>query len=675
MNNTTSTVSVEAALAHGMRMLEIDPLMASEQARQILRAAPGDPAARLLLGMSYNVLEEFPRALEVLLPLSLEQSAAPRVWMELGVAHAESGQQLEAIAAIEQSARLQPTLPRVWLNLAAVLDAAGSRARAAGAYLMHARTGMHDPQLLAAGEALSGGRLPEAETMLRDRLRAFPTDVAALRMLAELAARVGRNEQAIALLQRCLELAPGFAMARHHYALMLDRGNRHKDALVELEDLLADDPDNASLQNLKAVVLGKLGDYGDAIRLYESILRDRPKDARVWMSLGHALKTEGQTERAITAYRRALEIDPGFGSAWWSLANLKTVRFDPRDVVAMQAQLERSDLTDDQRLQVDFALGKALEDAGDFAGSFSHYAAGNTLRRKQLPYDAAQGTQRRRRAQSVYTPGFFMERAGSGDPDPAPVFIVGMPRSGSTLVEQILSSHPQVEATMELPDVIAIVRDLRARSPRPENTSYHDIVEEMDPAEFRALGRRYLETSQVQRKLGQPFFIDKMPNNFAHVGLIQLILPNAKIIDARRHPMACCFSNFKQHFARGQAFSYDLADMGRYYADYVSLMAHFDAVMPGRVHRVIYEDMVADTETQVRALLDYCGLAFDARCLRFFENDRPVRTASSEQVRQPIYRDGVDQWKHFEPWLEPLERALGPVLQHYPAPPPGVPKP
>ena len=674
MNNSTPTVSVEAALAHGMRMLEHDPLMASEQARQILHAAPGEPVARLLLGMAHNALGEPARALEVLQPLSLEQPSAPRVWMELGVAHAESHDHPKAIAAIERAARLQPTLPRVWLNLAALLDASGDRARAATAYLMHARTGMHDPQLLAAGEALSGGRLPEAEGMLRDRLRGFPTDVAALRMMAELAARVGRNEQAIALLQRCLELAPGFAMARHHYALMLDRGNRHEEALVELEDLLAADPDNASLQNLKAVVLGKLGDYGDAIRLYEAILRDRPKDARVWMSLGHALKTEGQADRAIAAYRRALEIDPGFGSAWWSLANLKTVRFDARDIAAMQAQLQRADLADEQRLQVDFALGKALEDAGDYAASFAHYAQGNALRRSQLPYDAAQGTQRRRRAQSVYTAGFFMERAGSGDPDPAPVFIVGMPRAGSTLVEQILSSHPEVEATMELPDVIAIVRDLRARSPRPESTSYHDIVEEMDPSEFRALGRRYLETSRVQRKLGRPFFIDKMPNNFAHVGLIQLILPNAKIIDARRHPMACCFSNFKQHFARGQAFSYDLEDMGRYYADYVALMAHFDAVMPGRVHRVIYEDMVDDTETQVRALLDYCGLAFDERCLRFFENDRPVRTASSEQVRQPIYRDGVDQWKHFEPWLEPLERALGPVLQHYPAPPPGVSK-
>ena len=672
MSANAATVSVEAALAHGMRMLERDPSTALEQARQILQTSPGNPVARLLLGMAHDALGDPGQAIAVLQPLSLEQASAPRVWMALAAAHASRRQHAEAIAAYRRAAALQPASPQVWLSLGGLLDAAGDRAAAAQAYLAHARNGMHDPQLMAAGKALASGRLPEAEDALRNRLRECPTDVAALRMLAELAARIGRNEQAIELLERSLQLAPGFVAARHHYALMLDRGNRHQDALVELEDLLADDPDNLALRNLKAVVLGKLGDYGDAIHLYESILRDRPKDARVWMSLGHALKTEGQAERAVSAYRRALDIDPGSGSAWWSLANLKTVRFDARDIAAMQAQLPRSALADDQRLQLEFALGKALEDAGDYAASFTHYVQGNALRRTQLPHDAGQNSQRSKRAQSVYTPAFFAERDGSGDPDPAPVFIVGMPRAGSTLVEQILSSHPQVEATMELPDLIAIVRELRAQSPRPEHTSYHDIVEAMDPAAFRELGERYLQTSRIQRKLGRPLFIDKMPNNFAHVGLIRLILPNAKIIDARRHPMACCFSNFKQHFARGQAFSYDLDDMGRYYADYVALMAHFDAVMPGHIHRVIYEDMVADTDTQVRALLDYCGLEFNERCLRFFENDRPVRTASSEQVRQPIYRDGVDQWRHFEPWLAPLERALGPVLQHYPAVPPGV---
>jgi tetratricopeptide (TPR) repeat protein len=522
---------------------------------------------------------------------------------------------------------------------------------------------------MTAGDALSSGRLPDAERLLRERLRVVPNDVAAIRMLAELGARVGRNEQALVLLERCLALAPGFAMARHNYALVLDRCNRHEEALVEVDALLAADADNAGLQNLKAVVLGKLGNYGSAIRMYEGILGKRPKDPRVWMSLGHALKTEGGTDRAIVAYRRAIEIDPAFGSAWWSLANLKTVRFDAADIAAMQAQLQGGDLDDEQRLHFEFALGKALEDAGEYADSFAHYASGNALRRTQLPYDADQNSQRRRRAQAVYTREFLADRAGAGHDDPAPVFILGMPRAGSTLLEQILSSHPQVEATMELPDIIAITRDLRARSKQPETTSYHDIVAGMGPAEFKALGERYMATTRVQRKQGTPLFIDKMPNNFAHVGLIHLILPNARIIDARRHPLACGFSNFKQHFARGQAFSYDLTDMGRYYADYVALMAHFDEVLPGRVHRVIYEDMVADTETQVRALLAYCGLEFDERCLRFFENERAVRTASSEQVRQPIYRDGVDQWRNYESWLFPLKLALGPVLDRYPAVP------
>lgn len=670
MSNSKPTASVDAALAHAMRLYGSDPLLAAEQARQILVAAPGDAAARLILGMSHNALGEHARALDLVQGLAAEQPEAPRVQLELGVALAALGRRDDAIAAMERAVQLQPNLPTAWLRLADLLDATGHRGRAAQAYLLHARTAVHDPQLMVAGEALSANRLPDAERLLRERLRARPNDITAMRMLAELGARVGRNEQALILLERCLALAPGFAMARHNYALVLDRCNRHEDALVEVESLLAADADNASLQNLKAVVLGKLGHYGSAIRLYQAILDKRPKEPRLWMSLGHALKTEGSVEHAIIAYRRAIELAPGFGGAWWSLANLKTVRFDAGDIAAMQAQLQGGDLDDEQRLHFEFALGKALEDAGEYAGSFAHYAAGNALRRTQLPYNAEQNTQRRRRAQAVYTRAFLAERAGAGHDDPAPVFILGMPRAGSTLLEQILSSHPQVEATMELPDIIAITRDLRARSAQPETTSYHDLVAGMDPSEFKALGERYIARTRVQRKQGRPLFIDKMPNNFAHVGLIHLILPNAKIIDARRHPLACGFSNFKQHFARGQAFSYDLADMGRYYADYVALMAHFDEVLPGRIHRVIYEDMVADTETQVRALLDYCGLEFDARCLRFFENDRAVRTASSEQVRQPIYRDGLDQWRNFEPWLDPLKAALGPVLDHYPQAPP-----
>jgi tetratricopeptide (TPR) repeat protein len=668
MSDTEPHASVQSALTHAMNLLARDPALAEEQARQILLAVPGMPPARLILGMAYNAQGQFAQAVAELQPLAIEQPGAPTVQMEAGLALAGVGRRAEAVDALQKAAALQPGLPGVWLRMAGLLRAANDP-RAAHAFLMHARNSKHDPQLLAAGEALSGGRLPEAESMLRDRLRVLPDDVSALRMLAELAGRVGRNEQALALLERCLELAPGFRAARHNYALLLDRSGRHEDALVEIESLLESEPEDSHLLNLKAVVFGKLGHYRDAITLYESILASRPKDPRVWMSLGHALKTEGKTDRAIIAYRRALEINPGFGGAWWSLANLKTVRFDAGDIAAMQAQLRRIDLDDDQRLHVRFALGKALEDIGEYEASFACYVEGNAIRRRQLPYSAGHNTQRRRHAQAAYTREFFTRHKGSGCDDPAPIFVLGMPRAGSTLVEQILSSHPQVEATMELPDIVGIVRDLRAQVPDPETTSYHDLLATLEPATFLAMGERYLQSTRVQRKLGRPFFIDKMPNNFAHVGLIHLILPNAKIVDVRRHPLACCFSNFKQHFARGQAFSYDLADMGQYYRDYVGLMAHFDQVLPRRIHRVIYEDLVVDTESRVRALLAHCGLEFDERCLRFFENDRPVRTASSEQVRRPIYREGVDQWRHYESWLYPLKLALGPVLDSYPAVP------
>jgi hypothetical protein len=335
----------------------------------------------------------------------------------------------------------------------------------------------------------------------------------------------------------------------------------------------------------------------------------------------------------------------------------------------MQAQLRRNDLSEEDRFHFHFSLGKAFEDARDYATSFEHYDRGNRLRREMVQYEADETSQHVRRSKQLLTPEFFAAREGWGSSAPDPIFIVGLPRAGSTLLEQILSSHPSVEGTMELPDIIEMARSLGGGRARGEASKYPDVLAELAIDQLRALGDQYIANTRIQRKTDAPFFIDKMPNNFAHIGLLQLILPRAKIIDARRHPLGCCFSGFKQHFARGQHFTYGLDDIGRYYRDYVELMAHFDAVLPGRVHRVIYETLVDDTEQEVRRLLDYCGLPFDARCLRFYENDRAVRTASSEQVRRPIYRDGVDHWQHYEPWLEPLKRALGPVLESYPAVP------
>jgi len=660
--------SIDAALAHASRLLAVDPTLAAEQASEVLRVVEGHPVALLLLGASHNARGDAGRAVEILAPLAASQPRSAAVHLELALALGRAGRTEEAVASLRQALALKPELPRAWQALGDHLSAMGDGEGADAAYAAHVRHSVRDPRLMAAASALADNRIPDAEALLRAHLRQHPTDVAALRMLAEVAARLGRQEDAEALLERCLELAPNFHAARQNYAMVLHRGNKPAEALVEIEKLLAVDALNPGYRNLKAVVLCRTGDYTPAIAIYEQLLAEYPRQSRVWLSLGHALKTAGFTERAIAAYRKAIAIEPGFGDAWWSLANLKTVRFDEADIAAMRAQLQRGDLGAEHRLHLDFALGKALEDAGEYEASFAHYAAGNAQRLRLVPYRAGDTTARLRRSQQVYTREFFEGRAGYGSGAPDPIFIVGLPRAGSTLIEQILSSHSMVEGTMELPEVISIVRMLRQQG-EGGDTPYHETLATLGAGEVRALGEQYLERTRIHRRSGVPFFIDKMPNNFAHIGFIQLALPNAKIIDARRHPLACGFSAFKQQFARGQNFSYSLEDIGRYYRDYVELMAHFDAVLPRRIHRVFYEDMVSDTEAQVRALLDYCGLPFEEACLRFFENDRPVRTASSEQVRRPIYREGVEHWKHYEPWLGPLKAALGPVLDAYPAVP------
>ncbi|MFS0735616.1 sulfotransferase [Sphingomonas sp. 1P06PA] len=543
----------------------------------------------------------------------------------------------------------------------------GDGPRGARAHLAAVAASVNEPDLLAAADALNAERLAEAERALKDRLKRHPTDIAAIRMLAELATRLGRYGDAEKLLLRALELAPGFLPARHNLAVILYRQTRSAEALDEVTRLLAADPRHPAYRNLKAAILVRIGDYDEAVEIYRAVLADFPAQPKVWMSLAHALKTVGDTAGSIAAYRHSIDQQPTLGESWWSLANLKTFRFDDAEVAAMARMLAGA-LEDEDRFHFHFALGKALEDRGDHAGAFGHYDAGNRLRRAAIDYDAQDLTDQRVRANALFTPAFFAARPG-GDAAPDPIFIVGMPRSGSTLVEQILSSHPLVEGTMELPDLPTIARRLAGRKRRTEGSAYPEILADLTAEERAALGREYLDLTRIQRKTDRPYFIDKLPNNFAHAGLIQLILPNATIIDTRRHPLGCCFSCFKQHFARGQAFSYDLTELGRYYADYVGLMDVIDRALPGRVHRVFYERMVADTEGEVRRLLDHAGLPFDAACLAFHETQRAIRTPSAEQVRQPIFTDGLDQWRAFDPWLAPLKDALGPVLDAYPAAP------
>jgi tetratricopeptide (TPR) repeat protein len=639
MNTTAQTENaagtLEVALANAVRLLDSDARAAQEQAAEILKVIPDQPNALAIAGLALGRL----------------------------------GKGEEAITTLKRAVHFRPALPDAWRALGDHYTALEMKEAADAAYAESIRHSTRDPQLMFAATALCENRIPEAEAVLREHLKRHPTDVAAIRMLAEVAARIGRYADAENLLTRCLELAPGFAAARHNFAMVLHRQNKSESALAEVGRLLEQEPRNPGYRNLKAAILGRIGEYAASIEQYQSVLAEYPNQARVWMSMGHALKTAGRNAESIDAYRQCIALAPHLGEAYWSLANLKTFRFTPEQTQAMRAQLARTDLPPDDRFHFEFSLGKALEDAAEFPESFAHYAAGNQLRRTMIRYDADENAAHVQRSKKLFTREFFAERAGWGSEAPDPIFVVGLPRSGSTLIEQILASHSRVEGTMELPDIAMLARAVGNRTSREPGAAYPRSLTKFGADEIRALGERYISQTRIQRKSGTPFFIDKMPNNFAHTGFIHLMLPKAKIIDARRHPLGCCFSGFKQHFARGQNFTYDLAEIGRYYRDYVELMAHFDETLPGRVHRVFYENMIEDTEGEVRRLLAYCGLPYEEAVLRFHENQRAVRTASSEQVRQPIFREGVDHWKHFEPFLLPLKEALGPVLTRYPETP------
>ena len=667
MASSGTQADAATALTHAARLLSTDPRLAADQAREILGALPHHPQATLILGTALRLSGDIGAAAATLEPLAAAHPAAAGVQLELGLIRAAAGDPERAIAALRSATRLKPDLAPAWRALGDELMASGDAAGADAAYAQLIRASTTDARLMEAATALCEDRLAVAERSLRDHLKRAPTDVAAIRMLAEVAARIGRVSDAETLLTRALELAPSFEAARHNLATLHYRENRHAEALAELETLLAADPANPGYRNLQAAAFARIGEYGRAIEVYDKVLAAHPNQPKVWMSYGHALKTVARTPESIDAYRRATELAPHFGEAWWSLANLKTFRFSDADLATMRGQLERSDIGEDDRFHLHFALGKALEDEGAYGDSFAHYRDGNALRRAGIDYDADENAAHVARSKALFTRAFLDERAGMGCADPDPIFIVGLPRAGSTLIEQILASHSMVEGTHELPDVIAIARSLGERGAEDESRRYPATLADLDAAELQALGRRYLDGTRIQRKTGRPIFIDKMPNNFAHAGLIRLILPNARIIDARRHPLGCCFSAYKQHFARGQNFTYDLTELGRYYADYVELMAHFDAVAPGAVHRIIYEELVADPETHIRALLDHVGLPFEDACLRWWETDRAVRTPSSEQVRQPIFTDAADHWRHYEPWLDPLKTALGPALDCYPA--------
>jgi tetratricopeptide (TPR) repeat protein len=659
--------SIGEALAHAERLSATRPDLALLQIAEILRAAPGMPQALLVKGRAERLSGQLDAARATLSALFADQPRSAATALELGLVHYRAGDAPAAIAMLRRATELKPDMAESWTALADVLRLAGDEAGADRAYLASVRASTNDPLLMRAGAALAEGRLEIAEPLLRDRLKQQPTDIAAIRMLAELAGRLGRNADAEHLLRRAVDLAPGFAPARFNLALVLHRLRKAEESLAALEHLLSADPNNPGYHNLLGAVLSRIGDHDRAIAAFEAALGRRPGDAAMWMNYGHALKTVGRQADSIAAYRRSIAVRAGLGEAWWSLANLKTVRFSDAEIASMERALEDAAIGADDRFHLHFALGKALEDAQAWEGSFRHYAEGNRLRRAQIDYSADETSDQVTRSRALFSAPFFAARAGQGAAAADPIFVLGMPRSGSTLVEQILASHSQVEGTRELPDIGALAHRLSGRTRRADPSAYPEALADLSADALRALGEEYLEATRIHRHTDKPFFIDKMPNNWAHLGLIHLILPNATIIDTRRHPLGCGFSNFKQHFARGQSFCYALDEMGRYYADYVAAMAHIDTVLPGRIHRVFHETMVEDTEAEVRRLLAACGLPFEPACLRFWENERAVQTASSEQVRRPIFREGLDHWRHYEAWLGPLKDALAGLDTHYPA--------
>ena len=667
MTTTTApAASLADAFANAERLLESDPRLAAEQARAILEVVPRHADTTRLLATALRLSGDIPAALETVAPLAKGLPNLPLAQLELALCLERLGRTAEAVQAFDRASALEPRLSEAWRGLSESLALLGDEAGAERALARQLRASTRDPLLIEAATALGENRLGEAEQALRERLKADPADVAAIRMLAETGARLGRYADAEGLLTRCLELAPSFAAARHNLATMLYRQNKNAEALGEIQRLTDKEPRHPGYANLRAAILARLGEYEQAIAVCERMLADYPNQPKGWMSYGHALKTVGRQADSVAAYRKALSQAPTLGEAWWSLANLKTVNFSAEDVAAMTTALGAPGLSDDDRLHLYYALGKAHEDAQGGDAAFTHYAAGAAIRREQLDYDPEENAAETARAKALFTPAFLAARVGQGSQAPDPIFVVGLPRAGSTLIEQILASHSMVEGTMELPDLIVMARRLGGKTANRAESRYPEVLAELSPDQLAELGEEFIARTRVQRKTGKPFFIDKMPNNFAHAGFIHLILPNAKIIDARRHPLGCCFSGFKQHFARGQGFSYDLTDIGRYYADYVELMAHFDAVLPGRVHRVIYEAMIADPEAEIRALLDHCGLPFEDACLTPHKTERAVRTASSEQVRRPIFKDAVEHWQKFDSHLGPLRVALGPVLDAYP---------
>ncbi len=627
-------------------------------------ATPDDRDALYLVAVCQRLLRRLPEALASLVLLESQHPDYGLLQQERGYCLVNLDQGARAIEAFACAVELNPALLASWDMLERLHRRAGDPVRAAAAAGQAAALRSLPTEVVRAGNLYSVGDLTAAESALPPQIAVASVGTDALRLLARIRWKQGELDVAQGLFSAVIERHPDDRDARQERARLNLERRDYPAALADIEALLVADPDSAFLRTLRAGAWAGVGDHDRAITAYLALLEPDPSRPEWLLLLGHSLKAVGRQSEAIAAYRAAASARPAFGDAWWSLANLKTWHFAPEDVAHMRAQEENLTTANADRLHLCFALGKALSDSGDQAASWQYYLRGNALRRAGSAYRPEITEAATSRQIATCTAAFFARRSGSGAPDPDPVFVVGLPRSGSTLVEQILASHSQVEGTQELPSLPRIAAELGGGLADPLRSRYPEALDTLEFDHFRRLGERYLELTRAYRG-GKPRFVDKMPNNFRHLGLVHLMLPNARIIDVRREPMACCVANLHQLFAGGQDFTYGIEEIARYYRSYLELMRHWDTVLPGRILRVIYEDLVEDLDGEVRRLLDHCALEFEPSSLEFHRTQRSVSTPSSEQVRQPIYRDGLTDWRKYEPWLDPLRQAMGDALDNW----------
>lgn len=627
-------------------------------ANGLLVQVPENSDVLYMLAVSQRYLQRIPDALATLARFEKLHPTYSRLFQERGHCYVTMREAAPAIEAFLRAVNLNPALPASWNALQVLFRMTGQTANAEMAASHVSTLASLPSEVLTASSMFADGEIHEAERVIRNFLLTHGNHIEAMRLLAKIGTKLDILDDAELLLEAVLVLAPDYHAARYDYVYVLLGRHKHVRAIEELVELLKVEPSNRSYRAAYATACVGLGENEKAVQLYRELLVEAPRAADVQLSLAHALKTLGLREEAIESYRAAAAVRPSYGDAYWSLANLKTYRFTDDEITRMRAQESAPDIQLVDRFHLCFALGKALEDRAEYAESFIYYERGNALKKAESRYKPDYTERNARLQEAVCTAEFFAARRGVGCSSSEPIFIVGLPRAGSTLLEQILASHSQVDGTMELSDIPRLVHELQGRETSATDSRYPGVLAELGKEEFQRFGAKYLVDTRVYRK-NKPRFIDKMPNNFRHIGLIHLILPDAKIIDARREPMACCFSNFKQLFASGQEFTYSLDDIGRYYRSYIELMQHWNTVLPGKIQRVQHEDVVADLEGNVRRILEFCDLPFEAGCVDFHKTERSVRTASSEQVRQPIFKEGLDQWRNFEPWLGPLKEALG----------------